>query len=79
LQKQDGGYSCDDDGMVRFMKKIVVPKKYGLRDLIMKEAHHSLYMSHPGVQKMYANLKKIFFWNGMRKDIVVFVARCLEF
>jgi hypothetical protein len=73
------GYFCDDDGMVRFMKKIVVPKKYLLRDLIMKESHRSLYMSHPGVQKMSTNLKKKLFWNGIRKDIGLFVERCIEF
>jgi hypothetical protein len=72
------GYSCDDDEMVRFMKKIVVPDKDGLCEMIMKEAHCSLYMAHLGVQKMYANLKQNFFWTGMRKDISIFVATCLE-
>jgi hypothetical protein len=29
-------------------------------------------------QKYECNLKPLFFWNGMKKDIVNFVARCLE-
>jgi hypothetical protein len=78
LKRKVEGYSCDDDGMVRFMKKIVVPDQDGLREFILKEAHFSLYMAHPGVQKMYADLKKIFFWTGMKKDVANFVAKCLE-
>jgi len=44
----------------------------------MREAHHSLYMAHPSVQKMYVDLKKTFFWTGMTKDIAIFVAKCLD-
>ena len=44
----------------------------------MKEAHQAPYATHPGVQKMYADLKKLFFWTGMKKDITKFVAQCLE-
>lgn len=73
------GYSCDDNGMVRFMQKIVVPDQDGLCEFILKEAHHATYMVHPGVQKMYADLKQIFFWLGMKKDVANFVEKCLEF
>lgn len=72
------GYSCDDDGMVRLKQNIVVPDQYGLCELILKEAHHATYMAHPGVQKMYADLKQIFFWEGMKKDVANFVEKCLE-
>jgi hypothetical protein len=45
------GYYFDDDDMVRFMKKIIVPDRDGIRELILKEAHFSLYMAPPDVQK----------------------------
>lgn len=35
-------------------------------------------MVQPGVKKMGMELKLLFFWKGMKKDIVNFVARCLE-
>ena len=35
-------------------------------------------MAHPGVKKMYADLKPLFYWSGMKKDVVRFVASCLE-
>jgi hypothetical protein len=35
-------------------------------------------MAHPGVTKMKADLKPLFFWKGMKADIVSYVVRCLE-
>jgi hypothetical protein len=35
-------------------------------------------MAHPGVTKMRADLKPLFFWKGLKADIVNYVARCLE-
>ena len=45
--------------------------------LILSEAHRAVYMAHPGVAKMRADLKPLF-WKGMKADIVNYVARCLE-
>ena len=59
--------------MVRFMQNIVVLDQDGFREFILKEAHHATYMAHQGVQKMYPNLKQIFFWAGMKKDVANFV------
>ena len=36
------------------------------------------YMAHPRVTKMRADLKPLFFWKGMKEDIVNYMARCLE-
>jgi hypothetical protein len=46
--------------------------------LVLSEAHRTVYMAHPGVTKMRADLKPLFFWKGMKVDIVNFVTRCLE-
>jgi hypothetical protein len=46
--------------------------------LILNEAHREFYMAHLGVTKMRADLKPLFFWKGMKADIVNYVARCLE-
>jgi hypothetical protein len=35
-------------------------------------------MAHAGVTKMRADLKPLFFWKGMKINIVNYVARCLE-
>jgi hypothetical protein len=72
------GYSFDSAGLLRFRGRIYVSPNDELRRLILSEAHREIYMAHPGVTKMRAELKPLFFWKGMKADIVNFVARCLE-
>ena len=43
-----------------------VPKSRGLRNEIMSEAHHSLYIVHPGGTKMYQDVKGSYWWNNMK-------------
>ncbi|XP_076952098.1 uncharacterized protein LOC143625722 [Bidens hawaiensis] len=43
----------------------------------MDEAHKSRYFVHPGADKMYAGLRSVFWWPGMKKDITLYVAKCL--
>ncbi|KAH0725795.1 hypothetical protein KY284_001660 [Solanum tuberosum] len=47
-----------------------------LRQHILAEAHNSRYSIHPGATKMYHDLREVFWWNGMKKDIADFVAKC---
>jgi hypothetical protein len=68
----------DSDGLLRFKGRIYVPPNEELRMLILSEAHRAGYMTHPGITKMRADLKPLFFWKGMKADIVNLVARCLE-
>jgi hypothetical protein len=46
--------------------------------LILREAHRVVYMAHSGVTKIREDLKPLFFYKGMKADIVNYVARCLE-
>nr|GEU94334.1 retrotransposon protein, putative, Ty3-gypsy subclass [Tanacetum cinerariifolium] len=48
-----------------------------VRTLIMDEAHKSKYSIHLGADKMYYDLKDRYWWLGMKKDIAVYVSRCL--
>jgi hypothetical protein len=55
-----------------------IPENGDIRSIILKEAHRALYCVHPGVKKMYTDMRKLFFWVGMKRDVVHFVAKCLE-
>ncbi|GJV39698.1 putative reverse transcriptase domain-containing protein [Tanacetum coccineum] len=44
-----------------------------VRTLIMDEAHTSKYSVHPGVDKMYYDLRDLYWWPGMKKDIAKYV------
>jgi hypothetical protein len=72
------GFLFDDDGLLKFKNRIYVPLNNELRILNLSEAHKIVYMAHPGVMKMRADLKTLFFWKGMKGDIVNYVAICLE-
>jgi hypothetical protein len=72
------GYTLDNDGLLRYNNKIYVPPNDELRSLILSEVHRVVYMAHLGVTKMKEDLKPLFFWKGMKEDIVSYVARCLE-
>ena len=45
----------------------------------MEEAHGSWYSIHPSATKMYHDLQKIYWWNGMKRDIEDFVSKCLNY
>ena len=72
------GYTLDNDGLMRYNKWIYVLPNDELISLILRESHRLVYMAHPGVMKMKAYLEPLFFWKGMKVDIVNYVVRCLE-
>nr|GEY18986.1 hypothetical protein [Tanacetum cinerariifolium] len=55
----------------------VVPSKGDVRTLIMDEAYKSKYFVHSGADKMYYNLRDRYLWSGIKKDITVYVSKCL--
>nr|GEY80666.1 putative reverse transcriptase domain-containing protein [Tanacetum cinerariifolium] len=47
------------------------------REMIMDEAHTSRYSVHPGADKMYHDLRDLYWWPGMKRDIAEYVSKCL--
>nr|GEV64762.1 putative reverse transcriptase domain, ribonuclease H-like domain, aspartic peptidase domain protein [Tanacetum cinerariifolium] len=51
---------------------------YGnLRTLIMHESHKSKYSVRPGFEKMYQDMKLLYWWRNMKADIATYVSKCL--
>ncbi|GJT55311.1 putative reverse transcriptase domain-containing protein [Tanacetum coccineum] len=48
-----------------------------LRALIMHESHKSKYSIHPGSDKMYQNLRRLYWWPNMKAEIATYVSKCL--
>ncbi|KAL2252777.1 UNVERIFIED_CONTAM: Transposon Tf2-12 polyprotein [Sesamum indicum] len=42
-----------------------------------QEAHNAPYAMHPGITKMYRNLRPYYWWQTMKKDVAEFVAKCM--
>ncbi|GKC58945.1 putative reverse transcriptase domain-containing protein [Tanacetum coccineum] len=66
-----------DDGELYFVERIWVPVYENLRTLIMNKAHTTKYSIHPGTDKMYYDLRDLYWWPGMKKDIALYVNMCL--
>jgi len=70
-------YAIDDKGWLRRDGRLCVPQVGDLVKRILEEAHHSKMTIHPGRDKMYKDMKRIFFLNGMKKDVAEFVSKCM--
>ncbi|KAJ9547046.1 hypothetical protein OSB04_019589 [Centaurea solstitialis] len=66
-----------EDGVCYFKGRIWIPRVEQLRKMIMDEAHQSKYSIHPGSDKMYKGLKEHYWWPGMKRDIAIYVSKCL--
>ncbi|GJQ88869.1 putative reverse transcriptase domain-containing protein [Tanacetum coccineum] len=66
-----------NDGALYYMDRIWVPLKGDVRTLIMDEAHRLKYYVHLGPDKMYYDLRDRYWWLVMKKDIAVYVSRCM--
>ena len=71
------GFAQGTDGLWRFEGRVCVPASGDLRRRILEEAHKSHFTIHPGVTKMYQDVKKMFWWHGLKKDITELVSKCL--
>ncbi|GJZ15185.1 putative reverse transcriptase domain-containing protein [Tanacetum coccineum] len=70
-------FEIHSDGIQCFEGRIWLPLFGGLRDLIMHESHKSKYSIHPGSDKMYQDLKKLYWWSNMKAEIATYVSKCL--
>ncbi|GJT72910.1 putative reverse transcriptase domain-containing protein [Tanacetum coccineum] len=63
--------------MWRHYMRSWIPYFGDLRELIMNESHKSKYLIHPGSDKMYQDLKKLYWWPNMKAEIATHVSKCL--
>nr|GEX00916.1 putative reverse transcriptase domain-containing protein [Tanacetum cinerariifolium] len=65
------------DGTLCLNDKSWLPCYGDLRTVIMHESHKSKYSIHPGSDKMYQDMKKLYWWPNMKADIATYVSKCL--
>ena len=75
--KRPTGYSISSDGGLLWQNCLCVLRDKGILKDIMTEAHDTSYVFHPGSTKMYQDLKRYYWWFGMKRNIADFVSRCL--
>ncbi|GKB20559.1 putative reverse transcriptase domain-containing protein [Tanacetum coccineum] len=65
------------DGTLCFNGRSWLPCYGNLRIVIMHESHKSKYSIHPGSDKMYQHMKKLYWWPNMKANIATYVSKCL--
>nr|GEU42056.1 putative reverse transcriptase domain-containing protein [Tanacetum cinerariifolium] len=61
------------DGTLCLQGRSWLPCYGDLKTVIMHESHKSKYSVHPGSDKMYQDMKKLYWWPNMKADIATYV------
>ncbi|XP_076943902.1 uncharacterized protein LOC143614308 [Bidens hawaiensis] len=77
LRGINGKSKVESDGIRYYNDRIWVPRYGNLRELVMDEAHKYRYSVHPSSDKMYQDLRELYWWPGMKEEIANYVAKCL--
>jgi hypothetical protein len=79
LEQKVDKYKCfcqDSKGVLWFEDRLVVPKNPELKKKILDEPHLSKFSMHPGSNKMYHDLRSLYWWTRMKREIAKYVSEC---
>nr|GEX06793.1 putative reverse transcriptase domain-containing protein [Tanacetum cinerariifolium] len=66
-----------EDGSLYYIDHIWVLLVGGVKTKIMDKAHKTRYYVQPRANKMYYDLRDMYWWPGMKKEIATYVSKCL--
>ncbi|KAL4018058.1 hypothetical protein IC575_021647 [Cucumis melo] len=75
--EQGEEFSISSDDGLMFEGRLCVPEDSAVKTELLTEAHSSPFTMHPGSTKMYQDLRSVYWWRGMKRDVAEFVSRCL--
>ncbi|GJS67549.1 putative reverse transcriptase domain-containing protein [Tanacetum coccineum] len=73
LNSTDQQREKKENGSLHYMDRIWVPLVGGVRTKIMDEAHKTRYFVHHRADKMYYDLRDMYWWPGIKKEIAIYV------
>jgi hypothetical protein len=78
IEQKAEKYKCfrlDSKGILWFGDRLVVPKNTELRKKILDEAHLSKFSMHPGSNKMYHDLRSLYWSIRMKREIARYISK----
>ena len=72
----DEGWTVHVDGSLRYRGWVVASQLIDLREEILREFHYSRFAVHLSGTKMYQDLRRQYYWSGMKRQVGDFVRRC---
>ena len=69
-------FRFDGEGILRLGKRLCVPDDSSLKADILREAHNARYSVHPEATKMYQDLRRVYWWPAMKREVAQFVSAC---
>lgn len=68
-QGKELDFRIDESGVMRFRDRACLPDFPNLKKKILEDGYKSGSSIHLGATKMYKDLKKMFWWPGMKKEV----------
>ncbi|KAA0059509.1 pol protein [Cucumis melo var. makuwa] len=70
---QGEDFSISSDDGLTFDRRLCVPEDSAVKTELLTEAHSSPFTMHPGSTKMYQDLKRVYWWRDMKREVADFV------
>ena len=70
-------YAIDESVGLLYENRLCVPNDMNLRKKKLYESHNTIFIMHPGSNKVYQDMKQYYWWRGMKKGISEYVSKCL--
>ncbi|KAA0052401.1 pol protein [Cucumis melo var. makuwa] len=75
--EQGEDISISSDHGLMFEGRLCVSEDSAVKTELLTEAHSSPFTMHPGSTKMYQDLRSVYWWRNMKREVADFVSRCL--
>ncbi|KAA0037248.1 pol protein [Cucumis melo var. makuwa] len=59
------------------LRRLCVPSDSAVKTELLSEAHSFPFSMHSGSTKMYQDLKRVYWWCNMKREVAEFVSKCL--
>ncbi|TYJ95556.1 ty3-gypsy retrotransposon protein [Cucumis melo var. makuwa] len=74
---QGEDFSISSDDGLTFEGRFCVPEDSAVKTELLTEAHSSPFTMHSESTKMYQDLRSVYWWRNMKREVADFVSRCL--